>query len=69
MGEPKTIYQILQKALAAEIAARDFYGREADQCRVDLVRDLLEKLRDEESGHAIRIKDMIAKMEMGRDVV
>ena len=48
--ELRTTDQILQVALAKEKEARDFYDEQAVHCRVDFVRKLLEKLKDEESS-------------------
>ena len=61
--------QILQKALEKETQARDFYGELALSCAVDFVRELLEKLRNEESKHMRRIQDMRAKLESGKGIV
>jgi rubrerythrin len=61
--------QILQKALEREKEARDFYAGLASGCTVDFVRDLLEKLRNEESKHVQMIQHMISRLESGRDIV
>ena len=47
-SELRTSDQILQVALAKEMEARDFYDQQAAHCRVDFVRILLEKLKNEE---------------------
>jgi rubrerythrin len=60
--------QILQKALEKETQARDFYAEFALSCGVDFVRELLEKLRNEESKHMRMIKDMRARLESGKDI-
>jgi rubrerythrin len=67
--ELKTSDQILQVALAKEKEARDFYDEQAAHCRVDFVRKLLEKLKDEESKHIRMVQGMIAKLNVGRDIV
>ena len=61
--------QILQKALEKETQARDFYGELALSCAVDFVRELLEKLRNEESKHMRMIQDMRARLESGKVIV
>ena len=67
--ELKTPDQILQMALAKEKEARDFYDAQATYCPVDFVRQLLEKLKDEESKHIRMVQSMIAKLSAGRDIV
>jgi len=67
--ELKTSDQILQVALAKEKEARDFYDEQAAHCRVDFVRKLLEKLKNEESKHIRMVQGMIAKLNVGRDIV
>jgi rubrerythrin len=65
----RTSDQILQVALAKEKEARDFYDEQASHCRVDFVRKLLEKLKDEESKHIRMVQGMITKLSVGRDIV
>jgi rubrerythrin len=65
----KTSDQILQVALAKEKEARDFYDEQAAHCRVDFVRKLLEKLKNEESKHIRMVQGMITKLNAGRDIV
>ena len=67
--ELRTSDQILQVALAKEKEARDFYDEQAAHCRVDFVRKLLEKLKDEESKHIRLVQGMITKLSVGRDIV
>jgi rubrerythrin len=57
--------EILRKALEKETQARDFYAELAASCSVDLVRELLEKLQNEESKHMRMIRDMIGRLESG----
>ena len=64
-----TPYQILRKALEEETQARDSYAKLASACSFDPVRELLEKLRDEESKHVHMIKDLLEKLESGRTLV
>lgn len=67
--ELKTSDQILQAALAKEKESRDFYDEQAAHCRVDFVRKLLEKLKNEESKHVRMVQGMIANLNVGRDIV
>jgi rubrerythrin len=67
--ELRTPEQILQAALAKEKEARDFYDEQATHCGVEFVRNLLEKLKDEESKHIRMVQAMIAKLNVGRDIV
>lgn len=67
--ELRTSDEILQVALAKEKDARDFYDEQAAHCRVDFLRRLLEKLRDEEAKHIRIVQDMITKLSIGRDIV
>ena len=64
-----TPYQILQEALAREIEAREFYSELAARCHVDFVRELLERLKDEESKHLRLVQNMITRLNLGKDVV
>ena len=61
--------QILQKALEKETQSRDFYEGIALGCSVDFVRELLEKLRNEEAKHMRMIQGMIERLESGRGIV
>lgn len=62
----RTVDQILASALRKEEAARDFYAELAIGCNVDFVRDLLEKLRNEEEKHGQLIRSMQARLNSGR---
>jgi rubrerythrin len=66
--EPRTPDQILQEALRRENEAHDFYAGLATHCHIDFVKELLERLRDEESKHARWIQDMIIRLNSGKDV-
>ena len=61
--------QILQKAMEKETQARDFYAELALTCSVGFVRELLEKLQNEESKHMHMIQDMIGRLESGKNIV
>jgi rubrerythrin len=67
--ELKTSDQVLQVALAKEKESRDFYDEQAAHCRVEFVRKLLEKLKDEESKHIRLVQGMIRNLNVGRDIV
>lgn len=67
--EPTTPDEILQAALAREEEAHAFYAGLAGRCRIEAVRDLLERLKNEESRHIHLIRDLITKLNLGRDVV
>jgi rubrerythrin len=58
--------QILRKALEKEKQAYEFYAGLAAACSVDFVRELLEKLRNEEARHVRMIQDMTGRLESGR---
>jgi len=61
--------EILDVALKKEKQAYSFYKRLATQTKVEMVRELIEKLSDEEYKHRKLIEDMIARMNLGREVV
>ena len=61
-----TVDEILDAALAKECQSRDFYSGLAEQCRVDLARQLIEKLKDEENKHVKMIEAMMASLRLGR---
>ena len=67
--EPMTAEEILQAALAREEQARDLYAELAAQCRIDFVRELLERLRDEEAKHARLLQEIITRLNRGQDLV
>ena len=67
--ELRTPDQILRVALEKEKEARDFYDEQVTHCSVDFVRELLEKLKDEESKHIRLVQGMITKLSVGRDIV
>ena len=61
--------QILKTALQKEIQARDFYAELARQTSVDFVKELLERLQNEESKHVRMIRTMLARLESGKSIV
>ena len=61
--------QILQKALEKEKQARDFYAGLAADCTVLFVRELLEKLENEEAKHVIMVQNMLGRLQAGVDMV
>ena len=61
--------EILNAALVKERQSREFYAGLAEQCRIDLVKELLEKLKDEENKHVRMIEDMLADLRLGRSPV
>ena len=62
----KTSIDVLQIALRKEEASCRLYEGMMNDSRVDFVRELLEKLRDEEARHVRMIKKMISRLEAGR---
>jgi rubrerythrin len=64
-----TVDQMLHKALEKETQARDFYAELAASCSVRFVREVLEKLQNEESKHMRMIQDMLGRLESGKDIV
>ena len=62
----KTPVEILQAALEKEQAARDFYADLSHRCHVDFVRDLLQRLHNEEEKHIDLIEKMLARLGTGR---
>ncbi len=62
-----TAYDTLQAALKREHQAYDFYANLAENCRIESLMELLEKLREEENKHARMIEKMLSKMLLGHD--
>ena len=62
-------YETLHAALARERQAYEFYTDLAANCRIDALRELLEKPRDEENKHVRMIEKMMTKMRLGHDPV
>jgi len=61
----KTPDVILRIALVKEMQARDLYEELARECSVDFVRELLEKLQNEESKHVHMVEEMLGRLEAG----
>ena len=64
-----TVAQILDMSLRREQQAHDFYEGLAATCSVVLIRELLDRLRDEESKHVSMIQKMQMRLELGKDVL
>jgi rubrerythrin len=60
--------EILRIALRKEKQALDFYRGLALQCGVELVRELVERLRDEEAKHVKMIETMLSRLRLGHDL-
>jgi hypothetical protein len=67
--QPLTVDQILNEALHKEQQAHDFYSLQAAGCSVPCLRELLDKLKDEECRHISMIKRMQMRLEAGQDVL
>ena len=61
--------EILNAALVKERQSRAFYAGLAEQCRIEMVKELLERLKDEENKHVKMIEDMLAGLRLGRSPV
>jgi len=61
--------EILNAALAKEQQARQFYAGLVDQCQIDMVKQLIERLKDEENKHVKMIEEMMADLRLGRSLV
>jgi rubrerythrin len=61
----KTPGDILKKALEKEREAYDFYNSLSQQTKIEMVRRLVDSLKDEEAKHARAIEQMIAKLNRG----
>ena len=64
-----TAYDTLQAALKREREAYDFYADLAENCRIEALRELLEKLRDEENKHIRMVEKMLSQMRLGHDPI
>jgi len=58
--------QILALALKKEEAAYRFYDGVAKDLKVEFLREMVEKLREEEAKHVQMIRKRIAQLEMGK---
>jgi rubrerythrin len=61
----KTPQEILKAALIKEKQAHDFYQETAMHCKIEMVRELLESLANEESRHIKLVQNMLGKLELG----
>ena len=57
--------EILDAALNREKQAHDFYDGLLVHCKVDGVRKLIERLRDEEAKHVAMIEAMMVQLRLG----
>jgi rubrerythrin len=64
----KSADEILEVALRKEKQARDFYQGLALHCGVEIVRELVERLRDEEAKHVKMIETMLSRLRLGHDL-
>ncbi len=62
----RTSTDVLQTALRKEEASCRLYDGMINDSRVEFVRELLARLRDEEARHVRMIKNMISRLEAGR---
>lgn len=62
---PKTPIEILKMALAKEQQAHDFYQAASTHCKIQMMRELLETLMNEESRHIKLVQAMITKLQIG----
>ncbi len=65
INELSTPMQILEEALKREMAAYQFYTQVRDQVKTPMVRDLAEKLCEEELRHVRLIEKNITKLRIG----
>jgi rubrerythrin len=63
----KSADEILQIALMKKKRARDFYEGLVLHCGVEMVRELVERLRDEEAKHVKMIETMLSRLRLGHD--
>jgi rubrerythrin len=61
--------QILQAALVKEKEAHQFYGSVLGHCQVEIVRELVERLRNEEHKHIRMVEEMITRLNLGKSLV
>jgi len=61
--------EILNTALAKEHRSLQFYAGLAEQCQIDMVKQLIEKLKDEENKHVKMIEGMLSRLRLGRGPV
>lgn len=61
-----TVGGILEAALEKEMEAHEFYGKLPAQRSSISIRNVLEKLRDEEYKHIRLIRRMLGNLELGK---
>ena len=54
--------EVLRKALAKEEEAYHFYSQALDQSKIELVRDLLAQLKDEEAKHVRLVRNLMTRL-------
>jgi rubrerythrin len=64
-GKPSSPIEILEVALKKEEAARRFYDELATNSHVELVRDLVTELREEEHRHVQLIQRKMVQLRLG----
>ena len=57
--------EILKRSLAKEKAAFDYYDRLLKSTNIDLIRDLLQELKNEEYKHVKMIEGKIRRLGLG----
>ena len=60
----KTPDQILELALEKERAAYNFYNEAVSGSKIEMIRELLEELRNEEAKHIKLIEKKLAEMQL-----
>ena len=68
-SQMKTPDQILSAALEKEEQAHQFYTECLAQCRVESVRLLLQTLVNEEYKHVHLIRELMARLDLGKRLV
>jgi rubrerythrin len=61
--------EVLNAALAKKHQSRQFYAGLAEQWEIDMVKQLIEKLKDEENKHVKMIEEMLSNLRLGRGPV
>ena len=65
-NEPMTPMELLERALANEKNSYEFYHRMAEHTKIEIIRELIEGLRDEEAQHVKKIEEKLAKLRLGQ---
>jgi rubrerythrin len=72
MGEKELLLtpnQVLQVALGKEEEAHRFYDQLLKECQAGMVRELLERLKNEEYKHIRMVEEMITRLNRGKALV